>query len=237
MKVRAADTYKNKYTNARKHTYSVCMDACINRGNFLFPVALWALVWHWYYFKVERNSFSLSSSSLLLSFPTSLSTVSSSHCLAGCTVMCHFIILRWLNYIRNILSLIKPAIGSTWDKTDYKSWAWKHWVRNAGISTLCVCVCVCVCVFLRVSGRRKKSKRACERETAGRNGTVKICQCALVYMDGAAAVKSSASLQSIRSPWFSAYPLRDGLSITGLVSGLMDSIHMLFCTASDRWCT
>ncbi len=42
-----------------------------------------------------------------------LSTVSFPHCLAGCRVMCHFKILCGLNYIRNILSLIKPAIGST----------------------------------------------------------------------------------------------------------------------------
>lgn len=109
--------------------------------------------------------------SLLQSLP-SLSTISFPHCLAGLRVMCHFIILWWLNYIRNILSLIKPAIGSTWDKTDYKSWEWKHRVWNAGLSTLWVCVC---------SWEYGEEEKLWVRERVYKKGTVKICWCAFIY--------------------------------------------------------
>lgn len=146
--------------------------------------------------------------------------------------MCHFIILRWLNYIRNILSLIKPAIGSTWDKTDYKSREWKHRARNASVSTLHVCMCEIVHACVPEStGKRRKRERLQEEMAQLRSVGL------ILSIDGAAAVKLCASLQSTQPLCFNVYPLRDGLSITGLVLGLMDAIHMLFCTASDRWYT
>lgn len=61
--------------------------------------------------------------------------LSSTHWVAGGRMMCHFIILDWLNCIKDILLLIRAAIDSTWDKTDYKSCEWNH--RRASVSTLC----------------------------------------------------------------------------------------------------
>lgn len=80
-------------------------------------------------------------------------------------------------------------------------------------------------------GKKKKRERLQEEMAQLRSVGV------LLSIDGAAAVKPSASLQSIQPLCFNVYPFRDGLSITGLVLGLMDAIHMLFCTASDRWYT
>ena len=171
------------------------MDVRINRCNlqFFFPMPFELRC-------AADNTLKLYRLPSLVIFPSSLSAVSFPLCLAGCRVMCHFIILRWLNYIRNILLLIKPAIGSTWDKTDYKSWEWKHRAQNASVSTLYVCVCVCVCgvvhVCVLVQGR---GERASEGERLrGWNGTAKICWCDFVYRWCCSS--ETVCLTSVRSP-------------------------------------
>lgn len=50
----------------------------------------------------------------------------------------------------------------------------------------------------------------------------------ILSVDGAAADKLSASLQSIHPLCINIHPFRNSLSITGLFLGLMDAIHMLF---------
>lgn len=151
LNVRLLTHLQTQIWDAQADTHSCIfrIDICISR-HFLMPFELWCGADN------SLKSFLYISIFLSLSLPQSLpslSTISFPHCLVGLRVMCHFIILWRLNYIRNILSLIKPAIGSTWDKTDYKSCEWKQRVWNAGLSTLWVSVCVCV--FLRVWGRRE----------------------------------------------------------------------------------
>lgn len=108
-------------------------------------------------------------------------------CLVGYRVMCHFIIPCQLNYIRNILSLIKAAIGSTWDKTDFKSSEWKQgecWRQHL------VSLFVCSQGWVREGGRERERERE-------RKATAKLCRvfvCRWRY--------------STHPLWFQAYPSR-----------------------------
>lgn len=74
-------------------------------------------------------------------FPSPRSSEDFSHCLTGCKVICHFIILCRLNYITNILSLINLLLAAPEIKQIRRAGG-ENTERKMPASAPRVCVCV-----------------------------------------------------------------------------------------------